>query len=363
MDRRPSAICTGQKAKKTNQDEILNCITNIENDVKQILTILQQLSKQSIDSNEGKVIEEGLSNLRDQVSQPTDDKVTLTTPVNMSKDKWDKHFTNIMVKLAQLLGAQDQNSTDLPCYAIVRIPEKFRVLECEKYADISRPKIYLQAYLVRKMILTYQISLAGHILQWYIERRFDSLKTWEKLINAFRQEYEDDNCIVLSCDDLVSIKSEEGESFRAHATRWKILTTQKCSEATEKELMGLFLKTLSSVYENRMLDSTHESFNQLVTTGKRIEAVLGNKQTTKENFSTKKLLTSKDEEPIDAIELTLPGLNKNTVTFPLVNKVTLEEPTLVNLKGEAWSFFNSPCTTRSIKRKALSERLGPFKEE
>lgn len=144
-DRQPLTIHTLSKEKMIDQGEILNHVANIENGMKQTLTILQQLLKQvelsqtkldttstaplikvaalqhSVDSNKSKVAKESLFNSNDQVLQTTVDKATATTLVDMSKDELDVHFTNIMRKLTQLVDAQDQDLANLPRYAIIGV--------------------------------------------------------------------------------------------------------------------------------------------------------------------------------------------------------------------------------------------------
>ncbi|XP_039155853.1 cytosolic sulfotransferase 13-like [Eucalyptus grandis] len=72
-----------------------------------------------------------------------------------------RQLVKIIKKLNQL---QEQDLIDLSNYAGIKIPEEFKVHECDGYANTSRPEAYLQAYLVRRMIQSYQSNLTGPAL-------------------------------------------------------------------------------------------------------------------------------------------------------------------------------------------------------
>lgn len=136
----------------------------------QMSIVLQQLSRQ----------------MKSTQAEPNS-VVAVMTPVNLLENsQYHRQFERIMKKLSQL---HEQNPMDLSNFAGIEIPEKLKAPECERYADTSRLETYLQAYLVRRMIQSYQSNLTGHALRWYILRKISPLKTWRELIHVFHQEY------------------------------------------------------------------------------------------------------------------------------------------------------------------------------
>ncbi|KAL3753154.1 hypothetical protein ACJRO7_000539 [Eucalyptus globulus] len=281
------------------EENVPSPIEIMENEMKQVFNVLQQLSKQ-IDSIQGKLapapasIEVLLpqSSIRGDQGRDTDDNmpeleddthqiiVEKVKPNCLSKTKHDKCLEKLEEKLKQLQGLQDPTSTDLSIYSKVKIPEKFKMPEFEKYNGMTCPMAHLQMYLVRMtqyvnnvplMIQLFQSSLVGPALRWYITKNINLLETWSEASEAFLKQYKFIMDITPSREDLECTEKKKHESFKEYAIRWRNLATQISPEPTNFELRKMFIKTLPYEYCNRMVTTIAESFNQLILVGEQIE--------------------------------------------------------------------------------------------
>ncbi|KAL3739773.1 hypothetical protein ACJRO7_021103 [Eucalyptus globulus] len=313
-------------------------VAALESEMKQVLNVLEQLSKQidSLQANtappapqvevvlpqhapmadprdKGKNTSTVGPSSSDDASRVkitdapqivVDDEIQVI-PSAVPKTEQEKHLIKIEEKLKQLQGSFSQDPTDLSHYAKIKMPKKFKMPDFEKYDGTSCPKIHLQTYVVRitqyvdnipLMIQQFQASLTGSALQWYIMKKINLLETWEDLTDAFFKQYKYNIDVTPSREDLLCTEKKITESFKAYVTRWRTVATQITPELTEKELMDLFMKTLPPEYQNRMLGSTAESFNQLIPVGERIEIALRDGWASNQTSSFRRVSTKKDKE-------------------------------------------------------------------
>jgi len=150
------------------EENVPSRVEIMEKEMKQVFNVLQQLSKQ-IDSIQGKLaptpasIEVVLpqSSTRGEQGKETDDSmpeleddahqiiVEKVKPNISSKTEHDKRLEKLEERLKQLQGLQDPTPTDLSIYFEVKMPEKFKMPEFEKYDGTTCPRAHLQMYLVR----------------------------------------------------------------------------------------------------------------------------------------------------------------------------------------------------------------------
>ena len=70
---------------------------------------------------------------------------------------------------------------------------------------------------------------------------------------------------------LQNMSQREKESFKEYAQRWRELVAQVEPPLAEKELTGLFMDTLQSLFWEKMIGSVSSGFADLVTIGERLE--------------------------------------------------------------------------------------------
>ncbi|XP_039160924.1 uncharacterized protein LOC120289675 [Eucalyptus grandis] len=181
-------------------------------------------------------------------------------PTISSKTEHDKRLEKLEERLKQPQGPQDPTPTDLSIYSKVKMPEKFKMPEFEKYDGTTCPRAHLQMYLVRMtqyvsnvplMIQLFQSSLVGLALRW-----------------------------------------------------WRNLAAQISPEPTDFELRKMFIKTLPYEYRNRMVTTIAESFNQLIPVGEQIEIGLRDGWFTELVPVSRRFGMKKDKEPLIDVNAT-----------------------------------------------------------
>ena len=63
-----------------------------------------------------------------------------------------------------------------------------------------------------------------------------------------------------------------GEGFKDYAQKWRDLAGRVQSPLSDRELVDLFLGTLSGPYFNHLIGSSSSGFIKLILTGERVEA-------------------------------------------------------------------------------------------
>ena len=63
-----------------------------------------------------------------------------------------------------------------------------------------------------------------------------------------------------------------GERFKAYAKKWRDLTRRVQPPLFDRELVDMFLGTLSGPFFNHLIRSSSAGFTELIMTGERVEA-------------------------------------------------------------------------------------------
>ncbi|XP_056163882.1 uncharacterized protein LOC130137143 [Syzygium oleosum] len=166
-------------------------------------------------------------------------------------------------------------------YAKVKVPETFKEPEFSmKYDGTGCLKTHLKYYL-RKMarysdnipllIQTFQDSLIGPALSWFIALDVETITAWEDLAEEFLQQYRFNSEIIPTREDLVRLEKRRNEPFKAFAQRWRTMASQVKPPLIEREMRQLFLKTLPPEYFHGMLTFGCQTFSQLVEVGEGVE--------------------------------------------------------------------------------------------
>lgn len=102
------------------------------------------------------------------------------------------------LKVVEGFNVFGDNAMGICLVPVVVIPQKFKTPKFEKYKGVSFPKNRLRMF-VRKMVAyamneklmmhSFQDSLCGASLDWYMPLERDHIKIWEDLANAFLRQY------------------------------------------------------------------------------------------------------------------------------------------------------------------------------
>ncbi|RDX71033.1 hypothetical protein CR513_49655, partial [Mucuna pruriens] len=116
------------------------------------------------------------------------------------------------------------------------------------------------------LIHCFQDSLTGTTLGWYVSLERGSIKTWRDLAEAFLKQYKYNKDMV---PDRLAKKEHEG--FKEYAQRWRELAAQVQPSITKREMVTMFIDTLSSSYYDKVVGNATSNFTDLVTVDERIE--------------------------------------------------------------------------------------------
>src|ERR1051325_8887154 len=173
------------------------------------------------------------------------------------------------------------NFDDLSLVPDVVIPPKFKVPTFAKYDGISCPKLHLKSYVQkinphtddRKLWMHYfQESLSGTQLEWYYQLENDRIHTWSDLADAFYRQYEYNAELTPTRMQLQSMSMGRDEKFKEYAQKWRDLAGRVQPPLSNRELVDMFMGTLSGPFFNHLIGNSLAGFTELILTGERIEA-------------------------------------------------------------------------------------------
>lgn len=163
----------------------------------------------------------------------------------------------------------------------VTIPRKFKIPTFTKYDGASCPQMHLRAY-VRKIqphtadrklwIHFFQESLSGTQLEWYYQLESTNIRTWTDLATAFYKHYQYNSELAPTRLQLQSMSMGPKESFKEYAQKWRDLAGRVKPPMTDRELVDMFMGTLTGPFYNHLLGSSSSGFTELILTGERVES-------------------------------------------------------------------------------------------
>ncbi|KAL3719086.1 hypothetical protein ACJRO7_004089 [Eucalyptus globulus] len=232
-------------------------------------------------------------------------------PTPRLSEESEKRLAKMEERLCALQGYELKGADRLSPYTKTNFPENCQEPQfTRKYDGMGCLKTHLRYYM-RKMaryadnvpflIHTFQDSLEGIALTWFIALDIEELTSWEDLTNEFLQQYRFNTELAPTREELTRIEKKRNESFKAFAQRWRTMASQVKPALNEREMKQLFLKTLPPEYFQGLVFSSCQTFSQLVEVGEGVEwtMVMGKISTR----GTKKFLPRKDKEA--AVEVAL----------------------------------------------------------
>ncbi|RDY12005.1 hypothetical protein CR513_03240, partial [Mucuna pruriens] len=186
---------------------------------------------------------------------------------------------SMLEECLQIIEGSDSHKLDVADLYLVPnvvLPADVKTPKFEKYKGRSFPRVHLAMY-CRKMasyihqdkilVHYFQDSLTGAALSWYVNME----KGHRDLVEAFLRQYKYNEDMALDRSQLQNLSKTESEGFKDYAQRWRELAAQVQPPLTEKEMVTMFIDTLSSPFYDEVEGSVASSFADLVTVGERIE--------------------------------------------------------------------------------------------
>ncbi|XP_017973155.1 PREDICTED: uncharacterized protein LOC108661380 [Theobroma cacao] len=205
-----------------------------------------------------------------------------------SKDNPDTHkkFNLFEERLRMIEGMGMYCSMDaIELYLVpdVVIPQKFKVLDFEKYDGTKCPVTHITMYCRRMaayahddklLIHCFQDSLTSATAKWYIQLDRNRIHTWKDLARAFVAQYKHITDMAPNRLSLQNMKKKPTESFKEYAQRWRNVASQVQPPLIEKETTVMFVNTLQAPYYERLVGSAAKNFADMVILGEMIETAI-----------------------------------------------------------------------------------------
>ncbi|KAL3737161.1 hypothetical protein ACJRO7_025995 [Eucalyptus globulus] len=245
-------------------------------------------------------------------------------PTPRLSEESEKRLPKMEERLCALQGYELKGADRLSPYTKTNFPENFQEPEfTRKYDGTGCPKTHLRYYM-RKMaryadnvpflIHTFQDSLEGIALTWFIALDIEEFTSWEDLTNKFLQQYRFNTELAPTREELTRVEKKRNESFKAFAQRWRTMASQVKPALNEREMKQLFLKTLPPEYFQGLVFSGCQTFSQLVDVGEGVEwALIEGKIST---GGTKKFQARKDKEAAVEVALVQESFYPKSPTTP-----------------------------------------------
>ena len=150
-----------------------------------------------------------------------------------------------------------------------------------KYDGVSCPKMHLLSY-VRKIqphtadkdlwVHFFQDSLSGTQLEWFYQLERANIRNWEDLDAAFYKQYQYNADLAPTRTQLQNMSMGSSEGFKDYAQKWRDLAGRVQPPPNDREMVDMFLGTLSGPFFKHLIGSSSAGFTELILTGEQVEA-------------------------------------------------------------------------------------------
>lgn len=121
------------------------------------------------------------------------------------------------------------------------------------------------------MMHSFQDSLSGASMDWYMLLERIHIKNYEYLANTFLKQYKYNLDMAPNHMQLQNLSQKGNESFKEYAQRLRELSPRVQPPLLENELVDMFLGTLQGPYYKKIIGSVSTEFADLAIIGERIE--------------------------------------------------------------------------------------------
>lgn len=136
------------------------------------------------------------------------------------------------------------------------------------------------------LIATFQESLSGPALRWFLGLELSKYDTFQELAMDFVRHYGFNLDIAPTLSDLRRMEKHKNDSIKDYASKWMNKAAQLQPPLKEKELVSEFLQTLPQAYYGYLIGQTANTFADIVLAAERIE----------DAFRTGKLVDPTDQQ-------------------------------------------------------------------
>ncbi|PKI63570.1 hypothetical protein CRG98_016039, partial [Punica granatum] len=172
----------------------------------------------------------------------------------------------------------DARYGDCSLFPAMWLPLKFKFPEFKTYEGTTDPRHHLRHYRGKMLqyweyeefvIHSFQDSLSGSALDWFMSLKAEDIPTWEDLSRKFTDQYRYCGETPPTLLELSTKEMARGQKFEEYAAKWRAQAAKDIPPISEAQQIQLFHSTLRGVYYSHLLAHT-SSFSDLIEAGKNI---------------------------------------------------------------------------------------------
>ncbi|XP_031398544.1 uncharacterized protein LOC116209128 [Punica granatum] len=213
-------------------------------------------------------------------------QTALTTPLANFLPEEETEQERRLKRMEETIRALQGNETrpnasydDCGLFLGMRLPLKVKIPEFKTYEGTTDPRHHLRHYRGKMLqywdyeefvIHSFQDSLTGSALDWFMSLKAEDIPAWANLSRKFIDQYQ-------YCAEAPSILIElsmremaQGQKFENYAAKWRAQAAKHIPPISEVQQIQLFHYTLRGVYYSHLLAST-SSFFDFIEAGKKLD--------------------------------------------------------------------------------------------
>ncbi|XP_031392180.1 uncharacterized protein LOC116204241 [Punica granatum] len=149
----------------------------------------------------------------------------------------------------------------------------------KRYDGTKDPRHHLRHYQSKMLqywdyeefiIQTFQDSLMGPALDWFMTLKAEDVPTWADLPHKFLDQYHFSAETPPTLLELSTMEMKDNQAFEAYATEWRGEAAKHIPLISEIQQVQLFHSTLKGIYYSHLL-SHASSFFKLIEAGKKLD--------------------------------------------------------------------------------------------
>ncbi|PKI50066.1 hypothetical protein CRG98_029542 [Punica granatum] len=150
----------------------------------------------------------------------------------------------------------DVRYSDCSLFPAMRLPPKFKIPEFKTYEGTTDPRHHLRHYRGKMLqyweyeefvIHSFQDSLSGSALNWFMSLKADDIPTWEDLSRKFTDQYRYCTEAPPTLLELSTKEMARGQKFEEYAAKWRAQAAKHIPPISEAQQIQLFHFTLRGV--------------------------------------------------------------------------------------------------------------------
>ncbi|PKI72916.1 hypothetical protein CRG98_006616, partial [Punica granatum] len=180
----------------------------------------------------------------------------------------------------RLTSAHDDSraGSDYVC-TTSRLPLKVKMPEFEKYDGTKYPRHHLRHYHTKMLqywdyeqfgVATFQESLSGSALNWFMSLQAEDIPSWVELAKKFVEQYQYNIKTPRSFLELSTMEMAEDQKFEKYATDWRSEAVKHFPPICKAQQIQMFHGTLKGAYYSHLMG--HKSpISEMIMAGKQVD--------------------------------------------------------------------------------------------